>query len=209
MKNLYLKAFVLLLLAGSCSAPKYSYYFSHNRVPVAKQKISTQQNSVTTTDDTQLPSALATVPVPASEELVLASAGKDLTTVPAVITSPAAGTKAFHPLSGKKLKMVKSQMKAAIKSYRHDSKKISPDSAEAAGNQNQLVALLLAIFLGGLGIHRFYLGRIWTGVLQVVLALTSFLLFPLYILAIWVLIDIILIAMGTLGPKDGSYGKTL
>ena len=57
-----------------------------------------------------------------------------------------------------------------------------------------LTALLLAIFAGCLGIHRFYLGKIGTGVLMIV---------TLGGLGIWALIDIILIATGSFKDADG------
>lgn len=65
--------------------------------------------------------------------------------------------------------------------------------------KSQLVALLLCIFLGVLGIHRFYLGYIWQGVVQ----LLTFGLF-----GIWTLIDLIRIIIGDLQPKNGGYSKT-
>lgn len=68
------------------------------------------------------------------------------------------------------------------------------------GGDNQLVALLLAIFLGGLGIHRFYLGYIWQGVVQLLTGGG---------LGIWCIIDIIRIAIGDLKPKNKNYRKTL
>ena len=48
-----------------------------------------------------------------------------------------------------------------------------------------MVALLLSIFLGSLGIDRFYLGKIGTGILKLI-TLGAF--------GIWWLIDLILIA---------------
>ena len=48
-----------------------------------------------------------------------------------------------------------------------------------------IVALLLSIFLGGLGIDRFYMGYVGTGILKLI---------TLGGLGIWALIDIILIA---------------
>lgn len=40
------------------------------------------------------------------------------------------------------------------------------------GGKNKLVAALLAIFLGGLGIHKFYLGRIGWGVVYILFCWT-------------------------------------
>lgn len=39
--------------------------------------------------------------------------------------------------------------------------------------KNKLVASLLAIFLGGFGIHKFYLGRAGQGILMLVFAWTG------------------------------------
>jgi hypothetical protein len=77
----------------------------------------------------------------------------------------------------------------------------SADSIAVVGSgKSQLTALLLAVLIGGLGIHRFYLGYTWQGVVQ---------LLTLGGLGIWALIDLIRIATGDLQPKNGSYSKTL
>lgn len=71
---------------------------------------------------------------------------------------------------------------------------------EAAGYQevisekSAVVALLLCFFLGGLGLHRFYVGKIGTGVLQLI---------TLGGLGIWALIDFIIIACGEFRDKAG------
>jgi TM2 domain-containing membrane protein YozV len=52
------------------------------------------------------------------------------------------------------------------------------------------VAYLLAIFLGVLGAHRFYLGRTGSGVAMLLISLTFF---GLLITYIWVLVDLFLI----------------
>jgi len=70
----------------------------------------------------------------------------------------------------------------------------------AASGKSQLVALLLVALVGSLGIHRFYLGYTWQGIVQ---------LLTLGGCGIWSLIDLIRIITGNLGPKDGSYEKTL
>ena len=54
--------------------------------------------------------------------------------------------------------------------------------------------LLLAFFLGGLGIHRFFVGKIGTGILQLI---------TLGGLGIWALIDIIMIVLGAFKDKSG------
>lgn len=64
---------------------------------------------------------------------------------------------------------------------------------------NQIVAAILCFFLGGLGIHRFYLGYTWQGVVQLLTAGGC---------GIWALIDFIRILVGDLQPKGGSYSKT-
>jgi TM2 domain-containing membrane protein YozV len=72
--------------------------------------------------------------------------------------------------------------------------------AAAAGDKSQLIALILVLVVGGLGIHRFYLGYTWQGVVQLLTAGGC---------GVWALIDLIRIITGDLGPKDGSYSSTL
>lgn len=79
--------------------------------------------------------------------------------------------------------------------------KASPAPAHKPGGsgKSQIIALLLCFFLGGIGIHRFYLGYTWQGVVQLLTAGGC---------GIWALIDFIRIITGDLGPKDGKYSKT-
>lgn len=72
----------------------------------------------------------------------------------------------------------------------------APKPAPAGGSKSHVAAILLAFFLGGLGIHRFYLGYTWQGVVQ---------LLTLGGLGVWALIDLIRIIIKSLQPKDGSY----
>lgn len=58
-----------------------------------------------------------------------------------------------------------------------------------------IVTLLLCIFLGNLGAHRFYAGKIGTGVLQ---------LLTLGGCGIWSIIDFIMILVGKFTDKDGN-----
>ena len=68
-------------------------------------------------------------------------------------------------------------------------------TVQAAVSEKGFVpALLLAILLGGLGVHRFYVGKIGTGILMIV---------TLGGLGIWTLVDIIMIAVGAFTDKQG------
>ena len=61
--------------------------------------------------------------------------------------------------------------------------------------KNKVVALVLSIFLGELGIDRFYLGYIGTGILKL-LTFGGF--------GIWYLIDVIKIATGKMVDAKGN-----
>jgi len=54
--------------------------------------------------------------------------------------------------------------------------------------------LLLCLFLGVFGIHRFYAGKIGTGIVQ---------LLTLGGLGIWAMVDLVLIACGKFKDKNG------
>jgi len=60
--------------------------------------------------------------------------------------------------------------------------------------RSRLVALLFCILLGVFGVHRFYVGKIGTGILMLV---------TIGGLGIWTLIDLILIAVGSFRDKEG------
>ncbi len=88
-------------------------------------------------------------------------------------------------------------------------------SSGGSGGKSQIVALLLVIFLGGLGIHRFYLGYTGIGIVQLLMALIGTILifvligyFILLGLYIWLIIDLIRIITGDLQPKGGRYSQT-
>ena len=61
-------------------------------------------------------------------------------------------------------------------------------------SKSRLVALLLCVFLGYLGIHRFYVGKIGTGILWLLTA---------GLFGIGALVDLILIAVGSFTDKAG------
>ena len=68
----------------------------------------------------------------------------------------------------------------------------------AAGAPKQwIVAVLLAFFLGTLGVHNFYLGYTTKGIIQLVLTIT---VIGIFVSGPWALIDFIMLIM-----RSGSY----
>jgi TM2 domain-containing membrane protein YozV len=59
-------------------------------------------------------------------------------------------------------------------------------------------AILLCFFFGVFGVHRFYVGKVGTGILQ---------LLTLGGLGIWALIDFIMIVVGSFTDKEGRPVK--
>jgi TM2 domain-containing membrane protein YozV len=72
------------------------------------------------------------------------------------------------------------------------------NSSSETSPSNWLAALLLCIFLGTLGIHRFYVGKVGTGILMLLTGGG---------LGIWWLIDIILIATSQFRDMQGRLLK--
>ncbi|MGV1064393.1 NINE protein [Clostridium perfringens] len=79
------------------------------------------------------------------------------------------------------------------------------NDGKAIGN-SKVVAGLLALFLGGIGIHRFYLGYKEIGFIQLGIFIVGFLIFsPLLLISgIWALIDVIQIFTGKLKTVSGE-----
>ena len=68
-------------------------------------------------------------------------------------------------------------------------------NATTASEKSRLIALLLCTFFGIIGVHRFYLGRIGSGIGMI---------FTLGGLGIWLTIDWIIILCGTFKDNDGK-----
>ena len=70
----------------------------------------------------------------------------------------------------------------------------------AINNNKGLVTILLCWFLGVLGVHRFYTGHTTIGVIQ---------LLTLGGCGIWVLIDFIMLLLGTFRDSNGNIVKVI
>ena len=76
----------------------------------------------------------------------------------------------------------------------------APVVPDKGGNRSQFAALIFCILMGCWGFHRFYLGYTWQGIVQ---------LLTFGGCGIWVIIDLVRIITGDLGPKNGRYDPTL
>ena len=73
----------------------------------------------------------------------------------------------------------------------------APDTSgqpEVMSDKGFVPVILLCFFLGGLGLHRFYVGKIGTGILM---------LLTLGGLGIWVIYDFVMIVIGNFTDKEG------
>ena len=69
--------------------------------------------------------------------------------------------------------------------------------ANDTSSKSWIATLLFAILLGTLGIHRFYVGKVGTGI-AIILTLGGF-------FGIWPLIDLIMILVGSFKDKQERY----
>jgi TM2 domain-containing membrane protein YozV len=92
----------------------------------------------------------------------------------------------------------------------------APAAPAAAGisPKSKTAAALLAFFLGQLGIHRFYAGKVGTGIVMLLLTIIGYAtiafvvgFFVLAAVGIWILVDFIMILMGKFKDKNGLLIK--
>jgi TM2 domain-containing membrane protein YozV len=80
----------------------------------------------------------------------------------------------------------------------HPLKQARPGYMEGkqVSTKSRLAAILMCFFVGVIGVHRFYVGKIGTGI-AMILTFGG--------LGIWVLVDLIMIAAGSFTDIDGKY----
>lgn len=191
-KGLLALAFVAML-AAACSSPRYYVFKTIKHTPVEKSE-KAGQNEVAVEEVAAIGLEEAAI-----EEVAVASTDK--TVAPVSLTEATKtvikSTEATQPKKISKLEEIKTALKVKkeIKKALKEQKEMAQDPAPEKKGKSQLVALLLAILVGGIGIHRFYLGYTSIGIIQ---------LLTLGGCGVWALIDLIRIATGDLKPADGS-----
>ena len=71
-----------------------------------------------------------------------------------------------------------------------------------SSTRSKTTALLLVIFFGVFGVHRFYAGRVVTGVIQLLLTMS---LVGILITSPWALIDFIMILTNSFKDDQGRF----
>ncbi|GAA4375263.1 TM2 domain-containing protein [Hymenobacter koreensis] len=187
-----------LAVVSLASCSKESYTFRNSTPYGATYTAATKTAPVTETTEATAPEAAAKPELTASVAPVATKAAAKrayMAPVSKKATAPAVAKAAPTKAEVK-------EAKAAVKAMHKAAKQAKAASPMAATGKSQLVAALLCFFLGGLSIHRFYLGYTGLAILQIV---TCLLVFGF----IWVLIDLVRILTGDLKPKGGEYEKTL
>lgn len=68
------------------------------------------------------------------------------------------------------------------------------DTSPQAHPKNRAIYIVLALFLGAFGVHNFYAGRNGTAIAQLLVTfLTGWLFFPLLILGLWILVEMVVV----------------
>ncbi|WP_212744898.1 TM2 domain-containing protein [Hymenobacter jeollabukensis] len=198
-------AAVLLAVASFASCSRSQYAFTpapsaYHAVAAAGTPVAPAAEPVAATAPSTAPPAdltASTVPVaPAAPRQTATPLSRPV----APVTAAPAVVKAVTPAARKALRR---EVRQAVKQAHRQAA-----AAPAAEGKSQLTALLLELFLGFLGVHRFYLGYTGRGILYIALLLTSWLIIPFFVLAVLTTIDLVMIITGDLKPKNGEYAKT-
>ena len=88
--------------------------------------------------------------------------------------------------------------------YNTENKENNYSNSNEVSSKNGIVCLILLIFLGEFGIHKFYVGRIAGGVVMLLLTLT--LIGTIVTLILWI-IDLVSILRGKFKDSKGRYIK--
>lgn len=191
---------------SSCSRANYAFnpagpsYLgaTHARPAVVAN---TPEPALTASAETAEPAALESSAHVAAAALVRSRAAL-AAPAPRLAARPSAAAAAQMVAPTALTKAEREELKQALRHTLQQQKKAASPNSTTAEGKSQIVAALLCFFLGGLGIHDFYLGYVGKGILQIFLSL-------IVIGFILVIIDFVRILTGSLKPKGGDYEKKI
>ena len=190
MKNLFKKLFTYIIIASisfSCSKVQYASFGGGPKKLTALPS----KNYYANLDNKSLK------PVESSN-MPFAVTSKEVQELNEAISLPQANQPALA--SSQKLSFVEkvaiARQANKIKKQLAKIEKVSAVEKATEGGKSQIVAFILALIVGVLGAHRFYLGYPIEGLIMI---------FTFGGCGIWALIDILRIAMNDLKPKGGDY----
>ncbi len=204
MKKFYTYCSVALLSAATLSSCSRSNY--------AFQPSGPAYHATTTTAAAPVAAAPeATASASTAGEAVVATEAPAKTAAKALVAAPAAKSKVAmvkEALQTSESAPAKVEAKQLLKQVKKATAK-APAGTTAEG-KSQLIALILAVVVGTLGVHRFYLGYTGRGILLAALTLVGWIIIvgPLIALVMTV-IDAINIYQGELKPVNGDYTEKL
>ncbi len=144
---------------------------------------------------------IQTLSLPVDKDVIEVPQNVQSTAKVAEIKAPATKVRSAKP-KGNKTKMILLGLLAyitlggAMATAKHINDTKKDKATYGGGCKSWIAAVLLCFFLGGLGIHRFYLGYTWQGIVQLLTGGGC---------GVWALIDFIRILIKDLNPKDGDY----
>lgn len=201
LKQLLIVAISATIVFSSCTVEKRRYMdgyhveFFGKKDKAAKAEATKNEEAVAQQAPVAAPTVVA-VETPVAPVASAPVASTELTASvkeEVIVTRSAKTVTAVSPLTKEETKAAASEVKSEVKEKKSESK------SNAFGGKSQLIAAILWFLVGGLGIHRFYMGYMWQGVVQLLTAGGC---------GIWWLIDGIRILTGSLQPKDGSWDTT-
>lgn len=201
MKKILLFVLTLSIVLPSCTIEKRLYRPGFH-VELANQKSAKAENLVQTESkekETIVSSHLDTKPQESENSVVLELENSEESVSPIASNLNAGDEPKIFQVTIEPERTAEVESGQRVQEFDIPLKKDKNTAITSGGSKSQLVALLLCFFVGIIGIHRFYLGYIGIGVIQL-LTLGGF--------GIWALIDLILIITGDLKPKEGEYDKT-
>lgn len=201
-KRKYNKGFHVNIKRKKSRLPKKNKRVLEPSIELAKKEFSKEKLQLLNFEDNQDDNVFEpALIIPTTKDFVSLQKAKKLTNEQLHLTFKQRTV--TPPLSAIKIEKLLEAQKSEAATTINPEKESAPTSVSttsSSAGKNQVVAMLLAAFVGLIGAHRFYLGYIGLGFLQ---------LFTFGGCGVWALVDLILIITGDLKPKGSEYTETL